>query len=245
MTSSYWNTETSGQSESDGGIGKTTLELQSPTGYEGIFADWNVDIDGDGSVDDPWEFGSQNQYPTLKLGVIGSTPEPTPTQTGTPTDTRQPESPANVRYALEGSAIRVSWDAVDGADYYNVYHDDFFDSGCRLSGDGGPSFCEELATNVAETTYVHADPDSAKNYYWVVACNGGGCSEIDAENPAMPIGTGATPTPSPQGFAPVDQLTFNSRMVGSSLNAGSFTIGFAAASGVATAIPTQARTWVL
>ena len=229
VTSSYWNTETSGQSESDGGIGKTTLELQSPTGYEGIFADWNVDIDGDGSVDDPWEFGSQNQYPTLKLGVIGSTPEPTPTQTGTPTDTRQPESPANVRYALEGSAIRVSWDAVDGADYYNVYHDDFFDSGCRLSGDGGPSFCEELATNVAETTYVHADPDSAKNYYWVVACNGGGCSEIDAENPAMPIGTGATPTPSPQGFAPVDQLTFNSRMVGSSLNAGSFTIGFASA----------------
>ena len=229
VTSSYWNTETSGQSESDGGIGKTTLELQSPTGYEGIFADWNVDIDGDGSVDDPWEFGSQNQYPTLKLGVIGSTPEPTPTQTGTPTDTRQPESPANVRYALEGSAIRVSWDAVDGADYYNVYHDDFFASGCRLSGDGGPSFCEELATNVAETTYVHADPDSAKNYYWVVACNGGGCSEIDAENPAMPIGTGATPTPSPQGFAPVDQLTFNSRMVGSSLNAGSFTIGFASA----------------
>ena len=140
-----------------------------------------------------------------------------------------PTGPANVRYALEGSTIRVSWDAVDGADYYNVYHDDFHDSNCRLGRDGSPSFCEELATNVAGTTYVHADPDSAKNYYWVVACNSGGCSDIDSENPAMPIGTGATPTPSPQGFAPVDQLTFNSRMVGSSLNAGSFTIGFASA----------------
>ena len=140
-----------------------------------------------------------------------------------------PTGPANVRHALEGSSIRVSWDAVDGADYYNVYHDNFFDSGCTLHRDGSPGFCEELATNVVGTTYVHADPDSAKNYYWVVACNSGGCSEIDSENPAMPIGTGATPTPNPQGFAPVDQLTFNSRMVGSSLNAGSFTIGFASA----------------
>ena len=78
---------------------------------------------------------------------------------------------------------------MDGADYYNVYHDDFFDSGCRPSGDGSPSFCEELATNVAETTYAHADPDSAKNYYWVAACNSGGCSDIDSENPAMPIET--------------------------------------------------------
>ena len=95
----------------------------------------------------------------------------------------------NPQYAWDGSAIRVSWDAVDGADYYNVYHDDFFDSACRLGSDGRPRFCEELATNVAQTTYVHTDPDSAKNYYWVVACNSDGCSEIDTENPAMPIQT--------------------------------------------------------
>ena len=33
---------------------KTTSELQSPTGYTGIYADWNVDLDGDGARDDPW-----------------------------------------------------------------------------------------------------------------------------------------------------------------------------------------------
>ena len=98
-----------------------------------------------------------------------------------------PSAPTNVRYALEGSTIRVSWDPVAGADHYNIYHDDFFDSGCRLNRDGSTSLCEELATNVVGTTYVHAAPDERQNYYWVVACNSGGCSEIDSEHPAAPI----------------------------------------------------------
>ena len=104
----------------------------------------------------------------------------------------KPSRPTNARYALEGSTIRVRWDAVDGADYYNVYHDDFFDSSCRLGRDGQPSFCEELATNVAETTYVHSSPRDDENYYWVVACNSRGCSEINSEDPARRIETGPT-----------------------------------------------------
>ena len=94
--------------------------------------------------------------------------------------------PSNERWTRELSAIRVSWDAVDGADYYNVYYSDFFDAGCRFSGliDGILSFCEELATNVVGTTYIHTSPDADKNHYWVVACNSGGCSRIDSGNPA-------------------------------------------------------------
>ena len=68
---SYWDSETSGQSGSDGGIHKTTTQLQSPTGYTGIFAMWNVDVDGDGSNDDPWDFGTSSQYPALKYGMQG------------------------------------------------------------------------------------------------------------------------------------------------------------------------------
>ena len=97
-----------------------------------------------------------------------------------------------MRYALEGSTIRVSWDAVADADYYNIYHDDFFDSACSLRMDGSPSFCEELAADVTGITYVHADPDGRNNYYWVVACNSGGCSEIDRKNPARQVGTEST-----------------------------------------------------
>ena len=66
----YWDTDTSGQSDSAGGDGKTTAELQSPTGYAGPYAGWNVDLDGDGSSDDPWMFGSATEYPVLNLETL-------------------------------------------------------------------------------------------------------------------------------------------------------------------------------
>ena len=94
-----------------------------------------------------------------------------------------PSSPANPAYAVEGSTTVVSWDAVDGTDHYNIYHDDFHDSSCRVRS-GGASFCEELATNITDTAYTHTNPDDGANYYWVTACNRGGCSQVDSENPA-------------------------------------------------------------
>ena len=66
VTASYWDRETSGQARSPAGQGKTTAELQGPTGYTGIYAGWNVDIDGDGNADDPWDFGTSSEYPTLR-----------------------------------------------------------------------------------------------------------------------------------------------------------------------------------
>ncbi len=114
-------------------------------------------------------------------------PTPEPTAAPEPTDADRPQTPTNVRYALEGSTIEVSWGAVDGANYYKVYHDDFFDSSCKLSRDGSPSFCDELAANVVETSYVHAQPSGSGNYYWLVACNQAGCSGVDSNNPASPI----------------------------------------------------------
>ena len=67
---SYWNTETTGQPYSAAGVGKTTDELQSPTAYTGSYADWNVDIDGNGESNDPWDFGTSTQYPVLKYGGL-------------------------------------------------------------------------------------------------------------------------------------------------------------------------------
>ena len=66
VIASYWDTQTSGQSTSAGGEGKTTIELQSPTDYTGIYTTWNLDLNGDGTPDDPWNFGTSSQYPTLK-----------------------------------------------------------------------------------------------------------------------------------------------------------------------------------
>ena len=72
---SYWDIVTSRHRPGDKdwvyGKGKTTEELQWVTGYTGIYADWNVDLDGDGFGDDPWDFGSSAHYPTLKVDWNG------------------------------------------------------------------------------------------------------------------------------------------------------------------------------
>ena len=67
-TASYYDTEATGQMGSRGGTGQSTADLQRPTGYTGIYANWNIDLDGDGGPDDPWHFGTSSQYPSLKWG---------------------------------------------------------------------------------------------------------------------------------------------------------------------------------
>ena len=70
ITASYWDTETSGQAGSYGGVGKTSAELQSPAGYAGIYAGWNLDLNDDSISDDPWHFGNSGQYPALQYGSL-------------------------------------------------------------------------------------------------------------------------------------------------------------------------------
>ena len=117
VIASYWNTDASGQSA---GIGhgtnsdvqsKTTVELQSPTGYTGIYIQWLIDLDNadeddDGYTgeEDVWDFGTSDDYPAIKADANGDglatwweageqhgrsipTATPTATYTATPTET--------------------------------------------------------------------------------------------------------------------------------------------------------------
>ena len=58
---SYWDTQSTGQSTSAAGIGKTTLELQTPTANTGLYANWNADN---------WDFGTPRQYPVLTYQIL-------------------------------------------------------------------------------------------------------------------------------------------------------------------------------
>ena len=73
VEASYWDTEASGVTESGGGAGRTTMALQEPTGYTGPYAAWNVDVDGDGDglPDAPWDFGTSGEYPVLAVDADG------------------------------------------------------------------------------------------------------------------------------------------------------------------------------
>ena len=73
ITATYWDTNVTGiadDSDTNMPEGKTTSELQSVTGYDtgSVYADWNVNVDGQTGADDPWDFGTWMQYPMLKFG---------------------------------------------------------------------------------------------------------------------------------------------------------------------------------
>ena len=70
ITNSYWDIQTSGQTTGSGG--RTTSQLKSPTGYSGIYSNWNLDLDLEGTDDSPWHFGTSSQYPVLSVDADGS-----------------------------------------------------------------------------------------------------------------------------------------------------------------------------
>ena len=127
---------------------------------------------------------------------------PTNEPPASPTE-EPPASPTNLRYAQEGSTVRLSWDAALRADRYVVRHHTRPRKG-------------DVLDSVTETTYVHTCPSLEENYYWVMACNGRGCSEVDSENPLVahvaPTGTATPPATLADAIA-LDSATEVRRLV--------------------------------
>ena len=93
VSNSYYDTSTSGcvtggsngcttSAGGNGVTGKTTRQLQTPTGYTGIYANWNTNLDGDTTTgeattgnDNPWTFGNKMQYPMLDYDGMSTDPQ--------------------------------------------------------------------------------------------------------------------------------------------------------------------------
>ena len=91
---SYWDSDTSGRNSGNHGEAKTSEQLQMPTGYDGIYENWDEDMDifgtndvplavwcdednsgsieGDEKIDDNliWDFGTSSQYPAIRCTPI-------------------------------------------------------------------------------------------------------------------------------------------------------------------------------
>ena len=101
--------------------------------------------------------------------------------------------PANVRYIYRdrhgqvvhsgfAESVRVSWEPVEGADYYEVY------ARAWMFDDGGPLcdpayFCRMVITNLKKTSHEFESPanlisgSDGTNRHWVASCNRSGCSD--------------------------------------------------------------------
>ena len=157
ITDGYWDTHTSGKEDGAAGIGKTTAELQTPTAYAGIYADWNVDLDGDGSPDDPWDFGTSGEYPMLKHGGM---------DTSVQRSLQLPDTPGRVQdlrlRVSVNNAITVTWREPRSGGAPNKYAVQLRDV------DGGDSRTEEIAasrrSNAGQLTFLFDNMKSGATY---------------------------------------------------------------------------------
>ena len=137
-TASYWDTQTSRLTTSAGGIGKTTAELQSPTSNSGIYRTWDATV---------WDFGDQDEYPTLRNVGTGDTQPPTPT-VDYDTDDDGLIEVSNlaqldaIRYDLDGDgAVDLSYDS---GSYAAAFSNAVANMGCPTAGCVGYELIADL-----------------------------------------------------------------------------------------------------
>ncbi len=186
-TDSYWDVDASDHPVSGirdpdyyewhRGEGLTTAELQSPTGYSGIYADWNVDIDGDGIADDPWDFGTGSRYPILKADWDGdgtATSQEFDAQT-----TLQVTAQSSARaIGAEGIMVGVAENTAPGTDISDPFGAAEPETGDALTyslgGDDAGHFSIDSATGQLRTKGALDYEDKSSYSVTVIATDGDG-----------------------------------------------------------------------
>ena len=175
ITDSYWDSDTSGHTTGSNGQAKNSEELQLPTTASDIYLNWNVDLDGDGMNDDPWDFGTSGQYPVLSVdtnGAGGATWQEFGQQLRT--------SPALMTTTALGR-VTLTWSEVSSA-VYNLY---------RTSG----TTIAILSENTSSRSYVDTDVTAGATYVYQVAAviNGSEASRSPQVSVVVPM-PGLRPT---------------------------------------------------
>ena len=151
---------------------------------------------------------------TVLLFAAQPTFTPQPTYTLVPSATLS--GPSNVRYVYRdrhgqvvysgfAESVRVSWEPVEGVDYYKIY------ARAWMFDDRGPLcdpdyFCRMVIANLEETTHEFESPanlisgSDGINRHWVTACNRSGCSDLvlAVVQDSSPSTTAPTASPSPE-----------------------------------------------
>ena len=173
---SYWDIGTSGLSRSAGGTGKTTAELQAPTGYTEIYAGWNVDVDNaDGDNDPatggdaPWDFGTSSEYPRLKGVGPSNATEPVAAPLG---------NPANLQATPAGSGqVGLTWEPASNADAQRI-------SWYRIESDGAETFIDGLEVSGSASSATVAGLEDGQTYEFEVTGSREVAGEVQWSQPS-------------------------------------------------------------
>ena len=163
----YWDATTSGVipgSATHRGDGRTTAELQAPTDYSGLYETWNLDLDGDGAADDPWDFGTAGQYPVLTADLDGDG-QATWQEFGH----QLRAGPTLTATTAAGRGVDLAWTAVDTSAWTPA--PDVTYAVTRDAGAGVETIAADLG--VLRFTDDDATPGAPTKYQVVAVVNGG------------------------------------------------------------------------
>ena len=170
ITDAYWDTTTSSisdDSDTTSPEGKTTSDLQSVLSYTGIYANWDVDVDGTTGNDDPWDFGTNMQYPRLKFDGMSLTAQ----GRSTPTDYDDNDNGLiDVTTLAQLNAMR--WDlngdgdvsSTNAANYLLAFPNRNTNSATRMGCPSGTCTGYELRADLDFDTDDDGDVDSSDTY---------------------------------------------------------------------------------
>ena len=116
---SYFDTDTTAQAQSARGQASSRTALQSPTGYTGIYQNWNMDLDGDGQADDPWNFGTSSHFPRLRWPGFNVALQVFPDARPVGDEPTSADA-TEVRAQATAQGLLVTWQAIAGATAYRV-----------------------------------------------------------------------------------------------------------------------------
>ena len=193
---SYWDSDTSGQTSSEGGVSKTTADLQRPIGYTGIYVDWNVDVDNADGDDDPstdgdnpWDFGGDLQYPALAVDFNGDGVA-TWQEFGNQRAYAIPDAPTDLNVVPTNGQVVLTWEAAQDNGSPIIEYDYQI-----LEGDTQASESWTTVAGGAETTSVTIPnlTNGTRYRFRVRARNGGGGGEPSGWVGATPVGPPSAP----------------------------------------------------
>ena len=171
VSGGYWDVEVSGlrvgvgeeDADDDGSLdgsevrlpgirGLATADMQAPTGYTGIYLDWERQLLGVGA---PWSFGTATQYPVL-MDLSGSAPR---SWTRFGYQFRE-LIPLTATTAASQASVVVSWTAPSASQWtpaptitYTLYRDDGTGASVLASALTGATYTDSTAVVGSRYTY--------------------------------------------------------------------------------------------